>query len=90
MPPSVQFTPTMPEPGRQPRWFGRGNREVWSPIESPIEFRVTLRKSEYGLGFNIVGGEDGEPVYISHVTPGGAADFNGNVRKVRRGRKGKM
>ncbi|KAF7637104.1 PDZ domain-containing protein [Meloidogyne graminicola] len=43
--------------------------------------RVTLRKSEYGLGFNIVGGEDGEPIYISHIMPGGAADLNGNIRK---------
>jgi len=45
-------------------------------------FRVTLRKNEYGLGFNIVGGEDGEPIYISHIMPGGAADLNGNIRKV--------
>lgn len=44
--------------------------------------RVTLRKGELGLGFNIVGGEDGEPIYISHVMPGGAADLNGNIRKV--------
>nr|CAD2179327.1 unnamed protein product [Meloidogyne enterolobii] len=42
---------------------------------------VTLRKNEYGLGFNIVGGEDGEPIYISHIMPGGAADLNGNIRK---------
>lgn len=62
MPPTVQFTPTMPEPGKQPRW-------------------VALRKTEHGLGFNIVGGEDGEPIYISFVIPGGAADLNGNVRQ---------
>lgn len=35
-----------------------------------------------GLGFNIVGGEDGEPIYISYVLPGGVADLSGNVRKV--------
>uniref|UniRef100_A0AC34FM81 PDZ domain-containing protein n=1 Tax=Panagrolaimus sp. ES5 TaxID=591445 RepID=A0AC34FM81_9BILA len=42
---------------------------------------VTLRKGDGGLGFNIVGGEDGEPVYVSHVLPGGVADLSGNVRK---------
>ncbi|VDO33708.1 unnamed protein product [Haemonchus placei] len=34
-----------------------------------------------GLGFNIVGGEDNEPIYISYVLPGGVADLSGNVRK---------
>uniref|UniRef100_A0A915EI91 Uncharacterized protein n=1 Tax=Ditylenchus dipsaci TaxID=166011 RepID=A0A915EI91_9BILA len=43
---------------------------------------VTLRKGEAGLGFNIVGGEDREPIYVSHVIPGGVADLSGNVRKV--------
>lgn len=35
-----------------------------------------------GLGFNIVGGEEGEPIYISYVLPGGVADLSGNVKKV--------
>jgi len=42
---------------------------------------VTLKKGDGGLGFNIVGGEDREPIYISHVLPGGVADLSGNVRK---------
>lgn len=42
---------------------------------------VHLRKGEAGLGFNIVGGEDGEPIFISHVLPGGTADLNGSIRK---------
>uniref|UniRef100_A0A914H2M0 Uncharacterized protein n=1 Tax=Globodera rostochiensis TaxID=31243 RepID=A0A914H2M0_GLORO len=42
---------------------------------------VRLRKLDTGLGFNIVGGEDGEKVFISGVFPGGAADLSGNVRK---------
>lgn len=34
---------------------------------------VHLRKGDVGgLGFNIVGGEDAEPIFISHVLPGGA------------------
>lgn len=44
---------------------------------------VTLRKSDGGLGFNIVGGEDREPIYVSHVLPGGVADLSGNVKKVK-------
>uniref|UniRef100_A0A914EP37 Uncharacterized protein n=2 Tax=Acrobeloides nanus TaxID=290746 RepID=A0A914EP37_9BILA len=48
----------------------------------PLEPRVVvLRKGDGGLGFNIVGGEDGEPIYVSHVLPGGVADLSGNVRK---------
>jgi hypothetical protein len=50
----------------------------------PLEPRVVvLRKADGGLGFNIVGGEDGEPIYVSHVLPGGIADLSGNVRKVK-------
>ncbi|KAL3123145.1 hypothetical protein niasHT_005078 [Heterodera trifolii] len=41
---------------------------------------VAIRKGEMGFGFNIVGGEDGEPVYITRVAPGGAADQTGNIR----------
>ncbi|KAI6209516.1 hypothetical protein M3Y96_00229500 [Aphelenchoides besseyi] len=52
------------------------------PQEIPLEPRIVhLRKGDAGLGFNIVGGEDGEPIYVSHVLPGGAADLSGNVRK---------
>uniref|UniRef100_A0A1I8EJW0 Disks large 1 tumor suppressor protein n=1 Tax=Wuchereria bancrofti TaxID=6293 RepID=A0A1I8EJW0_WUCBA len=32
---------------------------------------VHLNRGMQGLGFNIVGGEDGEPIYISYVSPGG-------------------
>lgn len=42
---------------------------------------VRLRKLDTGLGFNIVGGENEEPIYISHILPGGAADLNGNIKK---------
>lgn len=42
---------------------------------------VQLNRGMQGLGFNIVGGEEGEPIYISYVLPGGVADLSGNVRK---------
>lgn len=48
-----------------------------------IDLRVVIRKGEMGFGFNIVGGEDGEPVYITRVAPGGAADQTGNIRMVK-------
>uniref|UniRef100_A0A914V4F3 PDZ domain-containing protein n=1 Tax=Plectus sambesii TaxID=2011161 RepID=A0A914V4F3_9BILA len=54
------------------------------PINDPVPRsarQVTLHKGPQGLGFNIVGGEDGEPVYISYVLPGGAADLSGSVFK---------
>lgn len=65
-----------------------GNTSLLQPVNLPeigSEPRiVTLRKSEGGLGFNIVGGEDYEPIYVSHVLTGGVADLSGNVRKVKK------
>uniref|UniRef100_A0A915PMN4 Uncharacterized protein n=1 Tax=Setaria digitata TaxID=48799 RepID=A0A915PMN4_9BILA len=53
-----------------------------APQELPLGPRsVHLNRGMQGLGFNIVGGEDGEPIYISYVLPGGVADLSGNVRK---------
>lgn len=40
---------------------------------------VTIRRSEEGLGFNIVGGEDKEGIFISYIAPGSPADQNGNL-----------
>ncbi|VDN07847.1 unnamed protein product [Thelazia callipaeda] len=52
------------------------------PQELPLGPRVVhLNRGMQGLGFNIVGGEDDEPIYISYVLPGGVADLSGNVRK---------
>uniref|UniRef100_A0A0N5BZK4 Disks large homolog 1 n=1 Tax=Strongyloides papillosus TaxID=174720 RepID=A0A0N5BZK4_STREA len=57
-----------------------------APINYGSEFptsprHVTLLKGNQGLGFNIVGGENNEPIYISYVLPNGIADQSGNVRK---------
>ncbi|CAB3410323.1 unnamed protein product [Caenorhabditis bovis] len=50
-------------------------------VAIPLEPRaVTLYKGQNGLGFNIVGGEDNEPIYISFVLPGGVAELSGNVK----------
>ena len=40
---------------------------------------VVLLKSAAGLGFNIVGGEDGEGIFISFILAGGPADSSGQV-----------
>ena len=43
--------------------------------------QVTLQKSAAGLGFNIVGGEDGEGIFVSFILSGGPADLSGQVRR---------
>ncbi len=43
--------------------------------------RVHLQRGPTGLGFNIVGGEGGEGIFISFILTGGPADLSGNLRK---------
>ena len=43
--------------------------------------QVSLTKGPAGLGFNIVGGEDGEGIFISFILAGGPADLSGQVRR---------
>ncbi|XP_033359101.1 disks large 1 tumor suppressor protein isoform X3 [Bombus vosnesenskii] len=50
----------------------QGNREVRT---------VVLNKGSSGLGFNIVGGEDGEGIFISFILAGGPADLSGELRR---------
>lgn len=42
---------------------------------------VVLQKGTSGLGFNIVGGEDGEGIFISFILAGGPADICGELRR---------
>lgn len=42
--------------------------------------RVILQKGSTGLGFNIVGGEDGEGIFVSFILAGGVADLSGELR----------
>ncbi|XP_072379961.1 disks large 1 tumor suppressor protein isoform X6 [Diabrotica undecimpunctata] len=42
---------------------------------------VVLQKGNAGLGFNIVGGEDGEGIFISFILAGGPADLSGELRR---------
>ncbi|XP_021923055.1 disks large 1 tumor suppressor protein isoform X4 [Zootermopsis nevadensis] len=42
---------------------------------------VVLGKGNTGLGFNIVGGEDGEGIFVSFILAGGPADLSGELRR---------
>lgn len=43
--------------------------------------KVILKKGSTGLGFNIVGGEDGEGIFVSFILAGGPADLSGEIRR---------
>ncbi|PSN38841.1 Disks large 1 tumor suppressor protein [Blattella germanica] len=42
---------------------------------------VVLSKGNTGLGFNIVGGEDGEGIFVSFILAGGPGDLSGELRR---------
>ena len=43
--------------------------------------KIILKKGNTGLGFNIVGGEDGEGIFISFILAGGPADLSGELHR---------
>ncbi|XP_045495356.1 disks large 1 tumor suppressor protein isoform X4 [Colias croceus] len=49
------------------------------PAEEPRV--VELEKGPQGLGFNIVGGEDGHGIYVSFLLAGGPAERSGQLRR---------
>ncbi|XP_064186237.1 disks large homolog 1 isoform X12 [Anguilla rostrata] len=62
----------------------------YSPVSKPLlgddditrePRKVVLHRGCTGLGFNIVGGEDGEGIFISFILAGGPADLCGELRK---------
>ncbi|XP_037938659.1 disks large 1 tumor suppressor protein isoform X4 [Teleopsis dalmanni] len=42
---------------------------------------ITIQKGAQGLGFNIVGGEDGQGIYVSFILAGGPADLGGELKR---------
>uniref|UniRef100_A0A665X954 Discs, large homolog 3 (Drosophila) n=1 Tax=Echeneis naucrates TaxID=173247 RepID=A0A665X954_ECHNA len=50
-------------------------------IEEKEPRKVLLHKGSTGLGFNIVGGEDGEGIFVSFILAGGPADLSGELRR---------
>ncbi|XP_016407779.1 disks large homolog 4 [Sinocyclocheilus rhinocerous] len=51
------------------------------PFQVQDPRRVVIHRGSTGLGFNIVGGEDGEGIFISFILAGGPADLSGELRK---------
>ncbi|XP_064638199.1 disks large 1 tumor suppressor protein-like isoform X5 [Lineus longissimus] len=43
--------------------------------------KIVLKKASTGLGFNIVGGEDGEGIFVSFILAGGPADLSGELHR---------
>jgi len=42
---------------------------------------VSIKKGSSGLGFNIIGGEDNEGIFVSFVLAGGPADITADLRR---------
>ncbi|KAK6480305.1 disks large-like protein 3-like isoform X2 [Huso huso] len=52
-----------------------------APSSSREPRKILLHKGSTGLGFNIVGGEDGEGIFVSFILAGGPADLSGELRR---------
>ncbi|XP_032653291.1 disks large homolog 3 isoform X5 [Chelonoidis abingdonii] len=80
---SVENKPTYPAPAQ-------ATPSRYSPIPQHMigeeDFtreprKIILHKGSTGLGFNIVGGEDGEGIFVSFILAGGPADLSGELRR---------
>lgn len=59
-----------------------GVRELVNTNSTFRESRsLTIHKGNTGLGFNIVGGEDGQGIFVSYILPGGPADQGGELKR---------
>lgn len=55
------------------------NITILFPYREPR--KIILHKGSTGLGFNIVGGEDGEGIFVSFILAGGPADLSGELQR---------
>jgi len=78
--PTIGSMNPMPASSFYPQHTSMGPRSV-SEEEFRVPRQVSLQKSAAGLGFNIVGGEDGEGIFVSFILSGGPADISGQVRR---------
>ncbi|XP_027013960.1 discs large homolog 1-like protein isoform X19 [Tachysurus fulvidraco] len=78
-------TPNYLNQSLPPPSSGRFSPTPKSPVGDDDALReprkVVLHRGATGLGFNIVGGEDGEGIFISFILAGGPADLGGELRK---------
>ncbi|XP_072231804.1 disks large homolog 2 isoform X7 [Leuresthes tenuis] len=58
-----------------------GNKFDYNHFEMREPRKVVLHKGSTGLGFNIVGGEDGEGIFVSFILAGGPADLSGELKR---------
>eukprot|EP00095_Tigriopus_kingsejongensis_P000538 maker-scaffold356_size197960-snap-gene-0.36 protein:Tk00538 transcript:maker-scaffold356_size197960-snap-gene-0.36-mRNA-1 annotation:"discs large 1" len=73
--------PSSPTIGQMHPLDSRTLQRSVSDEELRIPRDVLLHKTAAGLGFNIVGGEDGEGIFISFILAGGPADVSGQIRR---------
>ncbi|KAK6962854.1 disks large 1-like isoform X2, partial [Biomphalaria glabrata] len=60
---------------------GRKEPYFYDPRVRREPRKIVLKKGSTGLGFNIVGGEDGEGIFVSFILAGGPADLSGELRR---------
>uniref|UniRef100_A0A3Q0S0C8 Discs large MAGUK scaffold protein 3 n=1 Tax=Amphilophus citrinellus TaxID=61819 RepID=A0A3Q0S0C8_AMPCI len=74
--------PVYPPPQVTPSRYSPVPRHMMGEEDFTREPRkVVLHKGSTGLGFNIVGGEDGEGIFVSFILAGGPADLSGELRR---------
>ncbi|XP_029853226.1 disks large homolog 3 isoform X4 [Aquila chrysaetos chrysaetos] len=80
---SVESKPSYPVPPQvTPSRYSPIPRHMLGDEDFTREPRkIILHKGSTGLGFNIVGGEDGEGIFVSFILAGGPADLSGELRR---------
>uniref|UniRef100_A0A8C1NB90 Discs, large homolog 3 (Drosophila) n=1 Tax=Cyprinus carpio TaxID=7962 RepID=A0A8C1NB90_CYPCA len=74
--------PVYPPPQATPSRYSPVPRHMLGEEDFTREPRkILLHKGSTGLGFNIVGGEDGEGIFVSFILAGGPADLSGELRR---------
>ncbi|XP_047210106.1 disks large homolog 3 isoform X12 [Girardinichthys multiradiatus] len=79
---AMEPKPVYPPPQVTPSRYSPVPRHMIGEEDFTREPRkVVLHKGSTGLGFNIVGGEDGEGIFVSFILAGGPADLSGELRR---------
>uniref|UniRef100_A0A6Q2Z655 Discs, large homolog 4a (Drosophila) n=1 Tax=Esox lucius TaxID=8010 RepID=A0A6Q2Z655_ESOLU len=82
-PPDITYYPQSSLPPPSPRRYSPIPHGMMGDDDIPSREarRVCIHRGSTGLGFNIVGGEDGEGIFISFILAGGPADLSGELHK---------
>ncbi|KAM3605046.1 uncharacterized protein V6R79_019720 [Siganus canaliculatus] len=79
--PAPFLSQTLPPPASSGRYSPTPKSMMGDDDVTREPRKVVLHRGATGLGFNIVGGEDGEGIFISFILAGGPADLCGELRK---------